>query len=95
MDLLWVRHAEPERIEGGSGIPANPGLTARGVDQAERLADWLAHERIDAIVSSPQQRALETAAPIAKAHGLDIAVVEGIVEYDVQADHYIPVEEMP
>jgi 2,3-bisphosphoglycerate-dependent phosphoglycerate mutase len=94
VDLIWVRHAEPERVESGSGVPANPSLTARGVQQAERLADWLAHERVDLVVSSPQRRAVETASPVAHAHGVEIEIVEGLVEYDVQSDHYIPVEEL-
>jgi len=94
MQILWVRHAEPERVESGTGVPANPPLTAAGVAQAERLASWLAHEPVDAIVSSPQLRARETAAPIAGAHGLEVEIVEGLVEYDVQADHYIPMEEL-
>jgi probable phosphoglycerate mutase len=94
MDLLWVRHAEPERVAGGTGVPANPGLTERGRAQAGRLADWLVHEHIDVVVSSPQRRARETAEPIAAAHGLAVAVVDGLVEYDVQADHYIPMEEL-
>ncbi len=38
MQILWVRHAEPERVESGTGVPANPPLTAAGVAQAERLA---------------------------------------------------------
>ncbi len=94
MDLLWVRHAEPERVAPGTGVPANPPLTANGRAQAQRLADWLSHEHVDAVVSSPQRRAQETAAPIAAAHGLSVEVVEGLVEYDVQADHYIPMEEL-
>ena len=94
MDLLLVRHAEPERVEGGTGVRANPSLTERGRRQAQRLADWLAHERIDVVVSSPQRRAIETAEPIAVAHGLDLQVVDDLVEFDVQADHYIPVEEL-
>jgi len=94
MDLLWVRHAEPERIESGSGVPANPGLTDRGRLQARRLADWLRHEHVDVVVSSPQRRAVETAEPVAAAHGLTVVIDDGLVEYDVQADHYIPVEEL-
>lgn len=94
MDLLWVRHAEPERVEGGTGVPANPPLTPRGRRQAQRLADWLAHEHIDAVVSSPQQRARETAEPIAAAQGLAVEIVDGLVEYDVQSDDYIPMEEL-
>ena len=94
MEVLWVRHAEPERVEGGTGVPANPSLTSRGHEQAQRLADWLKFERIDAVLSSPQRRARETAQPVADAHGLPVEVVEGLVEYDVQADHYIPMEEL-
>ena len=94
MEILWVRHAEPERVAPGTGVPANPPLTARGREQAQRLADWLACEPVDAVVTSPQRRAIETAAPIAAAQGLDARVVEGLVEYDVQADHYIPMEEL-
>ena len=42
MELLWVRHGEPERIEPGTGVRANPALTALGREQAQRLAEWLA-----------------------------------------------------
>ena len=94
MEIIWVRHAEPERIAPGTGIPANPSLTANGREQAERLGAWLAHERVDAILSSPLRRAIETAEPIAKAHGLTIEIVEGLAEYDRAADHYIPMEEL-
>ena len=94
MDLLWVRHGEPERIAPGLGVPADPALTPAGREQAQRLADWLAHETIDAVVSSPLRRATETAAPIAAAHGLEIEIVEGLIEYDSKSDHYIPTEEL-
>lgn len=94
MELVFVRHAEPVRIAPGGGVPADPALTPRGAEQAGRLAAWLAAERVDAVLSSPQRRARETAAPVARAHGLDVEVVEGLVEYDVQSDHYIPVEEL-
>jgi 2,3-bisphosphoglycerate-dependent phosphoglycerate mutase len=94
MDLLWVRHGEPERVAPGSGAPANPGLTERGRDQAQRLAAWLAVEPIDVVLSSPQRRAVETAQPIALAHGLDVRLTHGLTEYDAQSDSYIPMEEL-
>jgi 2,3-bisphosphoglycerate-dependent phosphoglycerate mutase len=94
MDLLWVRHGEPERIAPGLGVPADPALTPLGREQAQRLADWLAPEPIDAVVSSPLRRATETAAPIAAAHGLEVEVVDGLIEYDSKSDHYIPTEEL-
>jgi len=94
MHLLWVRHGEPERIAPGRGVPADPALTARGREQAERLAAWLAYEPVDVVLSSPQRRALETAAPIARAHGISVEVVQGLTEYDAQSDQYIPMEEL-
>jgi broad specificity phosphatase PhoE len=96
MDLLLVRHAEPVRIgpEESGGEAADPQLTRRGLDQAERLARWLAAERVDHVLSSPLRRAFETAQPIAAAHGLGVEVIDGLCEYDAASDHYIPVEEL-
>jgi probable phosphoglycerate mutase len=94
MDLLWIRHGEPERVEPGTGVRADPRLTEQGREQAQRLADWLAFESIDAVVASPMRRAIDTAAPLAAALGLDIEVVDGLIEYDNNSDHYIPMEEL-
>jgi probable phosphoglycerate mutase len=94
VELLWVRHGEPERIAPGLGVPADPPLTPVGREQAQRLAAWLAPEPIDAVISSPLRRATETAAPIADRHGLVVEVVDGLIEYDATSDHYIPAEEL-
>lgn len=94
MDLLWVRHGEPERIEPGSGVRADPALTALGREQALQLAEWLAFEPIDTILSSPLQRAVDTAMPIAASCGVEIEIVEDLIEYDSNSDHYIPMEEL-
>lgn len=94
MELVLVRHAEPVRIAPGGGAPADPELTARGREQAERLGRWLAIEPVHHIVSSPKRRATETASPLATALGLDVEVIDGIVEWDADADHYIPMEEL-
>ena len=94
MELLWVRHGEPERVEPGTGVRADPALTARGTEQAQRLATWLAFEPIDAIVCSPLKRAVATAEPIAASCRIDIEVVDDLIEYDNNSDHYIPMEEM-
>ena len=75
-------------------MPADPALTVLGREQAERLAAWLAFEPIDRVLSSPQRRAIETAEPIAAAHGLEVEVVPGLVEYDAASDSYIPMEEL-
>ncbi len=95
MDLLLIRHAEPVRIAPGSSPePADPGLTEPGRVPAERLARWLAHEPIDAVLSSPLRRAGETAEVVGDVLGVEVEVVDGLMEYDAEADYYIPVEEM-
>jgi probable phosphoglycerate mutase len=95
MDLVLVRHAEPVRTPAGSGNgPADPGLTPLGVAQSERLAAWLARERVDAVLSSPMKRAIETAAPVAAALGLEVEIVDGLVEYDSTSEDYIPMDEL-
>jgi probable phosphoglycerate mutase len=95
MELVLVRHAQPERIEEGEVEgPADPGLTHRGRREAERLAAWLAYEHIDHVLASPLRRARETAAPLASALGLDVEVDDGLTEYDAAATSYIPIEEL-
>jgi 2,3-bisphosphoglycerate-dependent phosphoglycerate mutase len=93
MDLLLVRHALPERIEGAEG-PADPVLTTEGRRQSEQLAEWLSHERIDHLLSSTLRRAQETAAPVAERLGLEVELVQGLSEFDADADSYIPIEEL-
>ena len=92
MELLLVRHALPERVEGDA--PADPGLSEVGRHQAEALAAWLADEPVDAIYSSPMRRARETAVPLAAAHGVGVAVDDELAEFDQGAHWYIPLEEL-
>ena len=96
MELLVIRHAEPVRVtaEESGGAPADPQLTTRGRDQADRLGDWLGAEGVDHVVSSPLRRATETAAPLAARLGLDVVIDDQLFEYDANADSYIPIEEL-
>src|SRR3954470_17742601 len=74
-ELILVRHGESEAaIEGepfelveGHG---NPALAPEGVEQAERVCERLARERIDAIYVSNLIRTHQTAAPLARRLGL-------------------------
>ncbi len=96
MELLLIRHGEPVRVAPGEsgGGPVDPPLTPHGRAQTERLAAWLAAEPVDHVVTSPLRRATETAAPLADAHGVEAEVLDGLLEYDARADHYIPAEEL-
>ena len=63
------------------GVP----LSAEGVAQAAALAGALAARPIRAVLSSPVQRAQETAAPIAARHGLPVLTDAGLDELDFGA----------
>lgn len=93
MQLWLIRHALPLRVEGvASG--ADPGLSPEGVAQSERLAAWLHDAPLDAVWSSPLRRARDTAAPLARALGVEIQIDDDLAEFDRDADFYIPLEEL-
>jgi alpha-ribazole phosphatase len=71
--LLLLRHGETawnreRRYQGWKDTP----LSAAGHQQAEAVARELKEHPFAAVYSSPLQRARETAAPIASAHGLEV-----------------------
>ncbi|MDT7570361.1 MAG: 2,3-bisphosphoglycerate-dependent phosphoglycerate mutase [Actinomycetota bacterium] len=95
MEIVLVRHALPVRIDATpDGAPADPGLAELGVEQAGRVADALRHDKIDALYTSPSRRAVETAAPLAGALGMEPIREAGIREFDAADPSYVPVEEL-
>ncbi len=90
--LLVIRHGLPH--EGHPTRLGDPPLHPDGRRQAQRLARRLEREGIDRIVSSPQQRALDTAAPLARLLGMVPEVFEGLAEVDRHTDRYRSVETM-
>ena len=92
MDLLLVRHALPEVVTDVEH--ADPPLTAEGRAQAEALADAWADRGVDAVVSSPARRALETAAPLAGRLGVEVTTDERLLEVDWGSGDYLPYEEL-
>ena len=82
MRLLLIRHGQTPANVAGALDTAFPGLglTALGQAQAAAVPDALADERIGALHASPLVRTQLTAAPLAAARGLDVAVVPGLEE---------------
>ena len=62
--------------------------------QAQRLAAWLAEEKLHGVWSSPLCRAKETAEAVALLHNLPVTIDEELAEFDRDASTYIPIEEM-
>ena len=93
MELLFIRHALPQRVEGFEG-PADPELSDAGHHQARHLGEYLAFERIHAVFASPLKRAVQTAEPVAARQSIDVTIADGIAEYDREASEYIPIEQL-
>ena len=76
-----VRHGQvenPRRVLYGR-LPGYH-LSARGQAQAELLAGHFAGARLAAVLASPLERAQQTAAPIAAAHGLKVRTDLRLIE---------------
>ena len=75
--IFLVRHGEvagnvgdKPTFVGWNDLPLN----ARGCEQAERVAEYLASEKVQAVYSSDLQRAKNTAEKIAAIHGLSVRI---------------------
>jgi broad specificity phosphatase PhoE len=79
--IAFCRHGEtaPNR-EGLLLGRADPPLTSRGEKQAARLGEWLARERVAAVITSPLRRAIATATAIGEATGCPVEIDERLVE---------------
>ena len=85
--FLLLRHGQTQlstqRRYSGRG---NPALTDVGRGQAEAAAEYLGKRGgVDAVITSPLQRAYDTAAKAAKALGLDVTVDDDLIETDFGA----------
>ncbi len=70
LDLWLVRHGES--LGNLDGTEADTGLSVRGRTQAGALAGALAGQTFDRVLSSPLQRARETAAIAVPGHAIEI-----------------------
>ena len=83
--IIFLRHAQAEnntkRILAGrtEGVP----LTKTGVQQAERISEYLKPLDISAIYSSPIERASHTAEIVAKNSSLDYELDDRLTEIDM------------
>ncbi|WP_207835359.1 histidine phosphatase family protein [Williamsia soli] len=91
IEVLFVRHGQPvSRVR-------NPVLAPEGIADARKLATWLRHEQIDAIVASPLARALQTAETLAEGMGRGVdLVLEDLREWDddISPEDYMALEDM-
>jgi len=83
--LLLIRHGENDYVKLGKFAGRLPGvhLNEKGQHQAQVLAEGLRQAPISAIYSSPLERAVETALPLANAKGLKVIKDKGLIETDL------------
>lgn len=83
--LLLIRHGENNYVKTGKMAGRIPGvhLNDRGQKQAQALGEALLDVPIKAIYSSPLERAMETATPIAESHKLKIVQEPDLMDTDI------------
>lgn len=83
--LLLIRHGENDYTKKGklAGRISGVHLNERGREQAQALGEAFKDVRVAAVYSSPLERAVETATPIAEARGLPVQIEAGLLESDV------------
>lgn len=81
--LHLVRHASHDRVSSIlCGRMAGVGLGERGLREAAALARRLSAESVDAVLSSPRDRAVETAGIVAEALDRPMHIVPDLDEVD-------------
>ncbi|MGD8753135.1 MAG: MSMEG_4193 family putative phosphomutase [Anaerolineales bacterium] len=82
--ILLIRHGENDYVEKGrlAGRLQGVHLNEKGRAQAEKLAELLAKAPVKAVYSSPLERTMETAEPIARALGMQVTPRDGLLEID-------------
>lgn len=83
--ITLVRHGQSQAAEPGKPFElvdghGNPPLTELGHKQAEAVGERLANETFDAIYATSLVRTQETAAPLAKALGLEVRIERDLRE---------------
>ncbi|MBU6217164.1 MAG: histidine phosphatase family protein, partial [Acidobacteria bacterium] len=80
MTMFLVRHASAGVRDDRDPHDHDRPLDPTGHLQADKLADWLRHETVTAVVSSPYRRCVQTVEPLAKQLGLEVVVDDRLAE---------------
>ena len=82
-EIILARHGETEwNVSEIFRGRIDVELNDTGSKQAQLLAEYLSQKKIEAVYSSPLQRALRTAEVIARHHKLEVAITPGLIDLD-------------
>ena len=89
-DTCWlylVRHGATDNNRANppllQGRRTDPPLSGEGHQQAGATGRFLSTVPLDAVYSSPLKRARQTAEAIARPHGLEVRIIDDLIEADV------------
>jgi 8-oxo-(d)GTP phosphatase len=86
--LRLLRHGNAGNRQKWQGLDQDRPLTKSGKRQAQAIAESLADTGIERIVTSPYQRCLQTAEPLAAAIGARVEISEALAEEaDIDASY--------
>ena len=81
--VYFIRHAEADnKVRDGRSRP----LTPRGLADRRLVTEFLRNKGIDAVLSSPFQRAVDTVAEFADEAGLTILTLDGLREHECDSE---------
>lgn len=75
--IYFIRHTEADFTVS---ISRNRPLTEKGLADRRLVTEFLQDKNIDAVLSSPYKRAIDTVAPFAEKNGFEIKLVEDFRE---------------
>lgn len=81
-NIYFIRHAEPNYENHDDMTRA---LSAKGLKDRELVTKFLMDKQIDAVVSSPFKRAIDTVRDFADKNGMDITVIDDFRERRVDS----------
>ena len=78
--IIFVRHAHSNLQNHDERLRE---LSPRGMEDRKRVTEYLSGKNIDAVLSSPYRRAVDTVADFARRYGFEIELMDGFREREV------------
>ena len=78
--LIFVRHAATNLQNHDERLRE---LSPQGMEDCKRVTEYLSTKTIDAVLSSPYRRAVDTVADYAQTHGFEVKLMDGFREREL------------
>ena len=78
--IIFVRHADSNRQNHDELLRE---LSPKGMEDRKRVTEYMAGMGVDAVLSSPYRRAVDTVADFAETYGFEIGLMDGFREREV------------